>query len=59
MKTTRLPCGCRHTVGDRELWTELCPPHKAEADEIHARAQSEHHEAMARFYDRPAKENRA
>jgi hypothetical protein len=32
-------CGCR--TNDRE-YVEMCPPHKAEFDEIHHRWQAEH-----------------
>ena len=42
MKTHRLPCGCHHSVGDREVWTAMCPAHQAEADAIHARWSEEH-----------------
>lgn len=49
-RTVRTPCGCRHTVGERARWIELCPTHEAEANERHARAQREHRDSMARFY---------
>lgn len=60
MKTLREPCGCTfERNGERERWAKLCPTHDAEATERHTRAQREHAEAMARFNDRPGKENRA
>lgn len=60
MKTARLPCGCRYECGgDRERWFELCPPHKAEFDEIHARWHREHGEALQRFLAPITKEVRA
>ena len=37
-RTARLSCGCRHTVGDRERWVEMCPEHKAETDALHKAA---------------------
>lgn len=42
MKTAKLKCGCQFTLGDVERWTELCPPHKAEADAIHAQWAEQH-----------------
>ncbi len=37
--TYREPCGCRHNGTE---WLELCPTHRAEHDETHARWQAEH-----------------
>jgi predicted Fe-S protein YdhL (DUF1289 family) len=48
MKTAKLKCGCRHTVGEIERWVELCPEHKAEADAIHARWAQERREQRAK-----------
>lgn len=36
---TREPCGCRH---NGTAWLEMCPTHKAEHDETHARWACEH-----------------
>ena len=40
MKTTLLPCGCRHER-ERQRWVELCPEHEREAAELHERAARE------------------
>lgn len=48
-RTYREPCGCTYKVrDDRERWDELCPKHKAEADEIHERWGREHAEQRER-----------
>lgn len=39
MAKTREECGCKH---DGQKWLEMCPPHKAEHDETHARWWCEH-----------------
>jgi predicted Fe-S protein YdhL (DUF1289 family) len=51
VKTLRQPCGCRYSHGERERWLELCPEHRRETNELHARAVREHHEAMARIHE--------
>lgn len=40
MKTEKHKCGCRSERG-RERWVELCPVHRAETDETHARWRRE------------------
>lgn len=47
MKTAREPCGCRYQTDERERWLELCPKHKAEHDELHARAAAEHRVSLS------------
>jgi hypothetical protein len=46
---SREPCGCRHNGTE---WLEMCPTHRAEHDETHARWQCEHVERQKR--DDPA-----
>ena len=42
MKAARQSCGCTFLIGDIERWVELCPPHKTEADTIHADWATQH-----------------
>ena len=37
------PCGCTHDGG---AWLKLCAEHRAEADELHARAKRDHEASM-------------
>ena len=39
MRKVKEDCGCTH---NGERWLELCEPHKAEEDALHARALAEH-----------------
>lgn len=41
-RPVREPCGCKH---DHLRWLELCAKHRAEFEELHVRARSEHQEA--------------
>jgi hypothetical protein len=41
MKTHREKCGCKSERGTgRERWLELCEPHRAEAQELHAQHEA-------------------